>query len=105
MQELVQQWEEVYPDSFAEAELMGREKGIEQGIEQGLEQGIEQGLEQGIEQGLEQGIEQGLEQGIEQGARQTQMAIAERMVRAGRPDQEIEQFTNITPEQIAQLRL
>ncbi len=96
MQELVQQWEEVYPDSFAEAELMGREKGIEQGIEQGLEQGIEQGLEQGIEQGLEQGIEQG--------ARQTQMAIAERMVRAGRPDQEIEQFTNITPEQIAQLR-
>ncbi len=69
MQELIQQWEEVYPDSFAEAELMGREKGIEQGV------------------------------------RQTQMAIAERMVRAGRPDQEIEQFTNITPEQIAQLRL
>ncbi len=88
MQELIQQWEEVYPDSFAEAELMGREKGIEQGIEQGLEQGIEQGLKQGIEQGV----------------RQTQMAIAERMVRADRPDQEIEQFTNITPEQIARLR-
>ncbi len=80
MQELVQQWEGVYPDSVAEAEQMG------------------------VEKGRKQGIQEGIEQGIEQGARQVQMTIAERMVRAGKSDEEIQQFTNITLEEIAQLR-
>lgn len=69
-------------------------------IQEGREQGIQQGREQGIQQGREQGIQQGLKQGTSQTRRQ----VARNLLALGVEISTIKAATELTEEEINQLR-
>jgi len=97
----LQEWEYIGMQKGLER---GMEKGLKQGMEKGLEQGMQKGLEQGMEQGLKQGMQKGLAQGMEKGAQSRAESIAVKMLRKGRPIDEISEFTELSDEAINRLK-
>ena len=64
-------------------------------------EGLQEGLQEGLEKGLKQGIEQGLEKGIEKGVKSVALALKS----SGMSDEQIMQFTKLSPEEIRNLTL
>ncbi|MGN0403167.1 MAG: hypothetical protein ACI4HQ_13040, partial [Acetatifactor sp.] len=77
--------------TWEQREKLIRKEEYEQGLERGIERGIEQGIEQGLERGLEQGIERGMYQ------------VAENMMLADKPLEEIMTFTGVSIEKLKEL--
>lgn len=65
---------------------------------------IEEGMKQGMKQGLEQGIKQGVKQGQEEGAKKAKLEIAKKMLEANKPIEEIMKYTELTKEEIENLK-
>lgn len=61
-------------------------------------------IEQGLEQGLEQGRAQGLEEGLEQGREEASLRIAQELLANGFSTKDIQQYTDLSEEQIEQLK-
>ncbi|MGN0160182.1 MAG: hypothetical protein ACI4AQ_02205, partial [Lachnospiraceae bacterium] len=77
----------------------GRTEGIELGRSQGRTEGIEIGLDRGLIQGRTEGIEIGLGKGIEMGLSQ----VAEKMLKAKKPFEEIMEFTGLSADELKEL--
>lgn len=84
------------------------EEAIEQAKKEGREKGLEigkiEGIKQGIEQGVKQGVKQGIEQGIAEGRKNTCFKIAKKMLEAGTSIEEISKITELTFEEIKNLK-
>ena len=65
---------------------------------------LEQGLEQGRMQGLEQGRVQGVEEGLKQGREEATLRIAQGLLANGFSTEDVQQYTNLSEEQIEQLK-
>ena len=65
---------------------------------------LEQGLEQGRMQGLEQGRVQGVEEGLKQGREEAALRIAQGLLANGFSTKEVQQYTDLSEEQIVQLK-
>ena len=65
---------------------------------------LEQGLEQGRMQGLEQGRVQGVEEGLKQGREEAALRIAQGLLANGFSTEEVQQYTDLSEEQIEQLK-
>ncbi len=76
MQDVMWIWEELQPDSVAEAWQMGHNTGLEKGLEKGHEKGVQE----------------------------AKCETAERMIRAGYSDRDVETATQFSREEIAKLR-
>ena len=61
------------------------------------------GMEQGMEQGMEKGIAQGMEKGMAQGIEKAKLEIALKMLRAGKTQEEVMEFTDLSREEIGKL--
>ena len=61
-------------------------------------------MKKGLEKGLEEGLEKGLEKGMEKGLLKGKLAAARKMLAQGEPDEKILYFTEITPDQLEDLR-
>ena len=83
--------------------LMER-KGRREGRKEGLKRGLERGIRKGLEKGLKDGLEEGLEKGLEEGRLEGKLAAARKMLAQGEPDEKILYFTEITPDQLEDLR-
>ena len=81
-------------------ERKGREEGRKEGRKEGRREGLKRGLERGMRKGLEKGLEEGLEKGLLEG----KLAAARKMLAQGEPDEKILYFTEITPDQLEDLR-
>ncbi len=88
MQDVMRIWEELQPDSVAEAWQLGHDSGREEGRVEGREEGREEGHVKGREEG----------------AQESRCQIAERMIRAGYSDRDVETATQFSQEEIAKLR-
>ncbi|MGN0161460.1 MAG: hypothetical protein ACI4AQ_08750 [Lachnospiraceae bacterium] len=86
-------------DSREEGIELGRSQGRTEGIELGRSQGRTEGIELGRSQGRTEGIEIGLGKGIEMGLSQ----VAEKMLKACKPFQEIMEFTGLSEDELKKL--
>ncbi len=84
MQEAIDIWEQYQPDSGQEMWDLA--------------------LEQGVMQGWEKGLEEGLQQGLEKGAQDRSCQIAIRMMGEGYGDREIQMLTQLSWQEISQLK-
>lgn len=57
-----------------------------------------------LEQGLEQGRMQGVEEGLEQGREEASLRIAQELLANGFSTEDVQQYTNLSEEQIEQLK-
>ncbi len=76
MQDVMRIWEELQPDSVAEAWQLGHDSGREEGLEEGHEEGVQE----------------------------ARCETAERMIRAGYSDRDVETATQFSKDEIAKLR-
>ena len=74
--------------SWERREEIGRQEGIQEGIQRGIQQGIQRGIQQGIQQGSEKKGEQ----------------IAKKMLAKGFEIGTICNLTDLTPDELEQLR-
>ena len=58
----------------------------------------------GMERGMERGIQQGMRRGMQQGKAERDYAIAQNMLLNNEPLEKIILYTDLTPEEIEQLR-
>ena len=72
-------------------------------LEWNLDDAKQAWFEEGMEQGLEQGREQGLKRGMEQGREQEREAVAVKLIRRGRPFDEIHEDTGLSLQHIQKL--
>ena len=70
----------------------------------GREEGRKEGRKEGLKRGLERGMKKGLEKGLERGLLKGKLAAARKMLAQGEPDEKILYFTEITPDQLEDLR-
>jgi predicted transposase/invertase (TIGR01784 family) len=66
-------------------------------------EGLQEGLEKGLVRGMEEGLKKGMEKGRAEGHAEKTLEIARRMKNAGRPLNEIAEFTGLPTETIEQL--
>ncbi len=99
MREIMTDWNGFQPDSAAEARAFGQQEGREEGLVEGHEKGLVEGHEKGLVEGHEKGLVEGREE-----VREKIRRIAQRMLRAGISDQDIETITQLNKDEITKLR-
>ena len=105
MAELREKWDLEYAVSMDYAKKeQGIKEGKEQGIKEGKEQGIKEGKEQGIKEGKEQGKKEGIEEGIQIGERNNQIKTVKEMINQGLSIDLIEKITNLSTEEINNIK-
>jgi DNA invertase Pin-like site-specific DNA recombinase len=66
--------------------------------------GVEKGVKKGVEKGVKIGVEKGVKIGEEKGMKKEKLNMARRMLRAGESEAKILFYTEITPEELEELR-
>ena len=74
-----------------------------EGLAEGLAEGLEKGLAEGLAEGREKGLAEGLAEGLEKGHTKEKLEIALKMKKAGRPFDEIAEFTELPMKTIEEL--
>jgi len=72
-------------------------------VQEGRVEGIEKGRAEGIEKGMAEGIEKGMAEGIEKGIEAKAIEIARKMKNAGRPIEEIVEYTGLSVSTIGRI--
>lgn len=65
---------------------------------------MEKAVNKGLEKGLEEGLERGLERGLEKGRAEERIATLVNVLRKGMPDDQVENYFQPTPEELAEAR-
>ena len=65
---------------------------------------IRQMMESSKQQGIRQGIQQGIQQGMQRGSREMQLQIAQNMLNANMPMQQVAVLTRLTLLEVQQLQ-
>ena len=70
----------------------------------GVEKGVKKGMKIGEEKGVKIGVEKGVKIGEEKGMKKEKIDMARRMLQAGESEAKILFYTEITPEELEELR-
>lgn len=107
LREAFQAWEELSQDPESIIAYQSRVKNIideaatiEDAKYHAEQAGIKKGILKGMQEGIEKGIEEGMQKGIQEGMR----VIAKKMIAKGNSNEEIVELTNLTIEEIQELR-
>ncbi|HSV32163.1 MAG TPA: Rpn family recombination-promoting nuclease/putative transposase [Atribacteraceae bacterium] len=80
-------------------------KALEKELKSELKKARQQGMEEGMEEGMEKGMEEGMEKGMEKGMEEANLAMARRMLCSGESIDKITQYTGLSPEKVAGLKI
>jgi hypothetical protein len=73
-------------------------------VEKGVKKGVEKGVKIGVEKGVKIGVEKGVKIGVEKGMKKKELDMARKMLQAGESEAKILFYTEITPEELEELR-
>jgi predicted transposase/invertase (TIGR01784 family) len=76
-----------------------------EGIEEGRKEGRKEGIQEGRKEGIQEGIQEGRREGIKEGETRRSSEIAIQLLRMDMPLVDIAQITNLSDEEIYNIRL